>query len=216
MLNSIEAAIFDMDGTLIDSMGLWYKIDYDFLNKRGIALPKDLKKSIEHLSFEETAKYFKSRFELKESEDEIIEEWYKMVYYEYSNCIKLKDGAYEFLSYLKENSIKLGLATSNAEELTEAVLKRNKIYNFFDAITYSSEVDKPKSCPDIYLLAAEKLNVNPSSCMVFEDILPGIMGAKKAGMRAYGVYDELSKEDMDKIKDEADGFIENYGGYYDL
>ncbi|MDV3428199.1 MAG: HAD family phosphatase [Bacillota bacterium] len=216
MLSSIEAAIFDMDGTLIDSMGLWYKIDYEFLNKRGIPLPKDLKENIEHLSFEETAKYFKNRFNLKDTEDEILKEWYNMAYYEYSNCIVLKEGAYKFLSHLKENNIKLALATSNAEELTEAVLKKNKIYNFFDAFTYTSEVDKPKSCPDVYLLAAEKLNVSPENCLVFEDILSGIIGAKKAGMKAYGVYDESSKENIDMIKEKADGFIENYGGYYEL
>lgn len=210
MLKNIKAAIFDMDGTIIDSMGLWCKIDKEFLGKRGVIVPKTLKNSIEHLSFQDVAKYFKINFSLLESEEEIMEEWNKMAYIEYSNTIFLKDGVTEFLYLLKERGIKLAIATSNSKDLVEVVLKKNNVYHLFESFTFTDEVKTPKSSPDIYLLAAKRLDVSPETCIVFEDILPGIIGAKKAGMRVYGVYDQFSREDMDKIICEADGFIHKY------
>lgn len=90
MLNNIKAAIFDMDGTLVDSMWVWTKIDIDFLKMRNIECPENLKDEISHLSFEETAEYFKKTFNLKESIDEICNEWNNMAFEEYKNNVPLK------------------------------------------------------------------------------------------------------------------------------
>ncbi|MFA9396650.1 MAG: HAD family hydrolase [Clostridiaceae bacterium] len=210
MINEIEAAIFDMDGTLIDSMGIWCKLDHAYLNKRNISIPKDLKKNIEHLSFINTAKYFKKTFNLSESVEDIVDEWNEMAFCEYANNIKLKENVDKYLKYLVKNNIKIGLATSNNPLLTEAVLKKNKIYDYFQCIATTDEVGKPKNCPDIYLLAAKRLNVDPSKCLVFEDILAGVMGAKKAGMKVIGVYDDYSLDDHIEMTKNADLFITEY------
>ena len=135
-----------------------------------------------------------------------------MSYNEYTNNIKLKPGAKEFLEYLSNKGVKIGLATSNSMILVETCLKSNNIFNLFDKITLTSEVSRDKSFPDVYLLAAEKLNVSPKDCIVFEDILPAIYGAKSAGMKVIAVNDEpyTPLGDKAKIIKEADIYINDY------
>lgn len=210
MLKNIKAAIFDMDGTLIDSMWVWSKIDIEFLEKRGITLPNDLKNNIEHLSFTDTAKYFKERFKLEESIQDIMKEWNDMAFEEYSKHIKLKVGADRYLSALKTAGIKIALATSNSHLLLEASLKNNGVFQYFDVITTTDEVKRGKNFPDIYLLTAEKLGVTSKECIVFEDILPAVMGAKAAGMKVVGVSDAYSEHQRLDIINTADYFINEY------
>lgn len=210
MLKDIKAAIFDLDGTLIDSMWLWEKVDIEFLNKRGYKLPVDLKENIEHLSFIDTAKYFKTRFNLSQSLEEIMDEWNTMAYEHYANSILLKPGAKEYLYSLKLKGIKIALATSNSVTLLEAVLKRSEVYSYFDVITTTNEVKRGKNFPDIYLLSAEKLGVKPSECIVFEDILPAVLGAKAAGMKVVAVHDFYSEYQRKEILDSADYYIYRY------
>ncbi|MEA4828352.1 MAG: HAD family phosphatase [Clostridium sp.] len=210
MLNNIKGAIFDMDGTLIDSIWVWIKINIDFLAKRNIECPDNLKEEIEHLSFEETAVYFKKRFGLSDSIQEICDEWNNMAFEEYKNRVKLKPGAKNYLNILKSSGIKIGLATSNCRLLLETALKENGIYHYFDAITTTDEVSRGKQFPDVYLLAAERLGVSPKECMVFEDILPAVIGAKSAGMKVIGIHDENSKHQMDDISSIADRYVHEY------
>lgn len=209
-LKNIEGAIFDLDGTLIDSMKIWEKINYDFLNKRNLKVPQDLKDKIETLTFEEGANFFKKNFKLKESQEEILKEWHNMVFKEYSHNIKLKNNVRDFLIKLKNKGVKLAIATSNTPELTKLVLENNKILDLFDSITTISEVNRNKTFPDIYLLCAEKLKLPAEKCAVFEDILPAIKSAKTAQMKTIGIYDDSSKDDENKIKEIADYYIYDY------
>lgn len=204
MLENIKAAIFDMDGTLVDSMWIWDKVDKEFLASRGIDYPENLKTEISHLSFEGTVRYFKETFGLEETLEDISREFNELAYNAYRNDVKLKAGAKEYLEKLKANGIKIGLATSNSIPLLEVTLKNNGIYEYFDAITITDEVKRGKNHPDVYLLAAKKLGVNPEACLVFEDILPAIEGAKKAGMKVIAIYDKFSdfqREDIIKMAD---------------
>jgi len=210
MLKDIKAAIFDLDGTLIDSMWLWEKVDIDFLKLRGYELPIDLKENIEHLSFIDTAKYFKERFNLPENIEEIMDEWNSMAYEQYANNVSLKSGAEEYLHYLKLKGIKLALATSNSVPLLDAVLKNNGVYDYFDVITTTNEVNRGKNFPDIYLLSAKKLEVKPTECIVFEDILPAVLGAKMAGMKVVAVHDLYSEYQKNDIIASADYYIYKY------
>ncbi|MFY9177497.1 MAG: HAD family phosphatase [Caldicoprobacterales bacterium] len=210
IIRGIKGAIFDLDGTLVDSMGIWARVDIEFLRERGIEVPVDLSEEIQALTFEDCAKYFKRRFGLPETIEEIMDEWNKMAYHEYANNVKLKPGVRDYLSYLKEKDIKIGLATSNIPELLYATLKNNRILHYFDSISTVSEVSRNKNFPDIFLLAAKKMDLKPSECLVFEDILPAILSAKSAGMKTVGVYDKHSEYDMEEIKEHADLFIYNF------
>lgn len=210
LTSNIKAAIFDMDGTIIDSMWVWDVIDVNFLGRRNIELPSDLRVAIEHLSFLEVAEYFKSRFNLPDSLEEIMNEWNDMAYNEYKHNVDLKPGAKDYLLELKDLGIKLGLATSNCKLLIETVLKKHEVYNLFDVITTTDEVERGKNFPDVYLLTADRLKVNPENCVVFEDILPAVRGAKAAGMKVVAVHDEYSDYQKEHIMKEADKYILEY------
>jgi len=210
MLNDIKGAIFDLDGTLVDSMWVWTQIDIDYLKMKGYSMPENLRSEIVHLSFSQTAIYFKEKFNLNDSIKEISEDWHNMAFNHYSNNVKLKLGVRDFLNNLKSFKIKIALATSNSIPLLEACLKNNGIYDYFDSITTTDEVSNGKDCPDVYLLAANKLGINPKDCLVFEDILPAIQGAKAANMKVIAVKDDEcldSKEDLLKY---ADKYIHSF------
>jgi len=201
ILSDIDAVIFDLDGTLVDSMWMWKSIDIEYLARFGIEMPSDLQKCIEGMSFSETAVYFKERFGLKDSLDQIKSDWNAMAWDKYLNEVPLKEGAIELLKWLKANNIPAGIATSNSRELTELIVNKLGIAEYFKSIRTSCEVLKGKPSPDIYLLVAQDLGVAPDGCLVFEDVIHGIMAGKNAGMKVCAVYDEFSeKYTEEKIK----------------
>ena len=206
-LENIEAIIFDLDGTLIDSMWIWRQIDIDFLAKRGIDLPEDLQKDIEGMSFTETASYFMSRFELNESMDDIKAEWNEMAKDFYQNRIPFKDDVKKIIDTALKKGIKLGIGTSNSRELLMTVLEAHEMVRHFNAMRTSCEVKAGKPSPDIFLKVAEDLNVAPERCLVFEDTFAGVQAAKNAGMKVIAIYDELSEPYHGEIKEAADHFI---------
>lgn len=210
MLNGIKAAIFDLDGTLVNSLWVWDSIDNEYLSKHNIIPPKNLHTEICHLSFIDTAKYFKERFNILDDIETIMNEWHEMALYEYCNNVHLRSGAKEFLDLLKKKNIKIALATSNSEQLLTATLKNNNIYEYFDCITTTSEVNNGKDHPDVYLLSAKKLNVSPDECIVFEDILAAVQGAKKANMKVFAIKEDFSLDNIEEIKLQSDYFFESF------
>ena len=202
-----------MDGTLIDSMGVWTHIDVEYLGERNIPFPEDLHDSISGKCFHDTAIYFKERFNLSESLEEIEAEWHEMSEYKYAHEVDLKPGAREFLDLIKAKGIKLGIATSNSRALTELVLNNRNLSKYFDYVLTGCDTFKSKPDPEVYLTAAKGLGVKPEKCLVFEDIVPGIMAGKNAGMKVCGVDDKYSKDSTDLKKEKADYFIYSY---YDI
>lgn len=207
MLDNYKAVLFDLDGTLVDSMWIWEQIDIDFLEERGHTLPADLQKAIEGCSFTETAHYFKERFDLEEDIETIKAIWIDMSKDFYSNRIFLRKGIQQLLDTLKSKNIKMAIATSNSRELAEQVLKNNHVEEYFEVMVTSCDVEKGKPEPDVFLKAAELIGVQPKDCLVFEDTHAGVLAGKAAGMKVIGVYDDLSKEYMDEIKASADGYL---------
>ena len=203
----IKAVIFDLDGTLIDSMYVWAKVDVDFLTERGIPVTKEYTETVRGMFFETAAEYTRTAYGLSESVEEIVQCWLDMAHTEYAHHVRLKAYVREYLDLLKSRSVKIGMATSSNPYLLEPVLQNNGIRHYFDEICYTSQVGKNKSHPDIYRFTAEKLGVAAQDCMVFEDIPEGIQGANRAGMYTVAVYDEASKDAESVLRKKADRYI---------
>ena len=176
MFEEIKAAIFDLDGTLVDSMWVWKVVDADYVERYHLQEPEGFYKAIEGMSFTETAQYYLDVFpQLNCTLDEVKQEWLDMVYDLYRTKVPLKPGVKEFLQYLKDQGIRIGIATSNVTELAEMVLEAQGVLAYFDSICSACDLKAGKPSPDVYLKAAEMLQVSPENCMVFEDVPNGIL-----------------------------------------
>lgn len=206
----IKAVIFDLDGSMVDSMWIWRAIDIEYLGRFNIALPEKLQADIEGMSFSETAAYFKERFALPDSLEQIKTDWNRMAWHKYEREVPLKKGVLELLDYCKAHDILLGIATSNSRELVETVVRAHHLEAYFDCIMTACEVEKGKPAPDIYLAVADALQVHPAECLVFEDIIPGIRAGLAAGMRVCAVYDQYSACQDEEKKRLADYYTYDF------
>lgn len=210
MIEQKKAVLFDLDGTLVDSMWMWKEIDHLYLNSMGKQVPPSIDREIEGMSFTETARYFKELFTIPESIEEIQDIWCSMARDKYSNEVPLKEGARELLDELVRRGIKIGICSSNSMELVRTVLQAHDIESYFHQVSTCCEVKRGKPSPDIYLKVADDLQVEPKDCIVFEDIPMGLLAGKRAGMQTCAIEDEFSRELEQEKRELADYYIHNY------
>lgn len=205
-----KAFLFDLDGTLVDSMWIWRNIDIEYLNRFGLELPEDLQNCIEGMSFTETAQYFKERFSIPDSLEQMKADWNRMAWDKYLHEVKAKAGIRRFLTYHSSRGVKMAIATSNSRELTEAVVEALGLTDAFDAIITGCDVAHGKPSPDVYLEAASQLGIPPQDCLVFEDLIPGILAGRNAGMTVAAVEDDYSLHQERQKRELADLYIADY------
>lgn len=206
IIDNYEGYIFDLDGTLIDSNGVWEKIDRKVLEKNRVRATEREIRAAAAMTYEECLEFFHSKG-IKCTLEELREEFDSMAEREYRYNIFLKNGAAECLRELKNAGKKIAIATASPKRLYEPVLRHNCIYGMFDAIVTTDEAGASKDYPDVYLLAAERLGIAPEKCVVFEDVINGIVSAKNAGMYTVAVYDKYSADDVVTLRSRADMFI---------
>lgn len=205
------AAIFDLDGTLLDSVWVWRAVDRAFFEELGIPEPEDYARSIQGMSFRETAVYTVERFGLSRTVEEVMAGWTRMTADAYANRVAMKPGALAYLRALKRAGVKLAVATANREALFGPTLRRWGAWELFDAVCTAAEVgDAGKGDGALFRLAARKLGVAPSACAVFEDTLEGVRGARTAGMGVYAVRDAGNDHHEKEIAALADGVIDDF------
>lgn len=205
---NIKGAIFDLDGTLIDSLWIWAEIDRKFLTKRGITeVPLDYMHDIGLMTFGDAAVYTIKRFGLDEKPEDVMAEWSSMAVQSYATEIKIKPRVLDCLNALKAKGIRLAVATSATPDMCYPALQNNGIAHMFDAVVTTHEIGKGKSDPDVYLAAAERIGVTPAECAVYEDTLHALRTAKNAGFVTIGVYDKYSTVDENAFRALADDFI---------
>lgn len=207
--HEFSAVIFDFDGTLVDSMWVWEDIDTRFCESYGLELPPGYHEKITALSFEGTARFFRDELGLDKTVEEIAHEFNELAYYSYGHDVLCKTGARRYLEALKARGVPLAIATSLPWSLLETGLEGNDLAGFFDDIAFCDE-SADKTNPDVYLLAAERLGAEPSSCLVFEDLATGIRSARGAGMTACAVLDPYRHQNVDEMCAVADFHIESY------
>lgn len=202
-----RGAIFDVDGTLLDSMSVWWDVLIDFFKSRGRELSDEEAAEYKELTLEESIPLMADILGIDTPMEEILKELKDMALRQYENTLPLKKGAREYMKKLRDEGVKIAVATSGYEELCRKAFERLGVWQYIDACAFSSEVGVNKSHPDVYLLAAGRLNVPPEECVVFEDIITGIEGAKKGGFKTCAVYDKSSADDSETLKNTADMYI---------
>ena len=189
----IKLAILDLDGTLIDSTGIWHQIDVNFFAKRGMEVPRGYFEAICHLGLNATATYTREHCHVLDSEEDIIKEWHDASLEQYEKYIPLKRSAKEFLEYLKKENVIVTLATANSSELYEPCLKRLGIFDYFDYIVDVNLVKEGKHSPKIYELVNKKFHVSKTNTIVVEDIVTSLQTAYESGYITIGVDDMASR-----------------------
>lgn len=206
----MKAAIFDVDGTILDSVGIWEEAGERYLRAIGKEPEKMLGRILFPMTIEEGAVYIKEYYKLSQDISEIIQGVLGVIKDFYYKKALLKKGAGNFLGKLFDEKIPVAAATSGKREYVEAAFKRLGILPYFSRIFTCSEIGRGKSDPLIYLTAGEYLGEDASNIYVFEDALYALETAKAAGFRTVEVYDRYSAEDTQEIRRLADVFLQDF------
>ena len=209
----IQGAIFDIDGTLLDSMPIWDDVGARYLNRLHIQPEPSLGSILFPMSLEQGAAYLKEHYSLSKSTEEIrygvlrvIEDFYR---YE----VPLKPGAGEFLRALARKGIPMTLATTSDAELTMAALTRLGVANLFVKLFTCTELNTTKHEGKIYRAAAQYMDSSPEKTLVFEDVLHALQSARSAGFRLAAVEDDASARELAEIRQISDLYLRDYSDF---
>ena len=192
--HDVKAVIFDMDGTLIDSTGIWHEIDKAFFAKRGLELPSDYAQHIVHLGLKQAAVYTKETYHLEESVEDIMKEWHQASLDMYKYHVELKKSAIELLELFKKNGVKMAIATANDEELYLPCIQRLGIAKYFDYVADVNSSKEGKQSAKIYLDLAKQMDAEPKNTVVLEDMPTCVKTAYKSGFITIAMDDNASKD----------------------
>lgn len=183
--------IFDMDGTLIDSNGIWRDVDIAFLARRGLPYTREYYEGVAHTVFPKAAVFTKEYCHLAESTDEIMAEWMEMAGDLYTTSVPVKPGVVAYLERCRTAGERMAVLTSSVPAHCHAALTHLGLKPYFEQIFFAQELGMDKKEPAIYLKTAERLGVAPEECTIFDDSIAACRSARTAGMTVVGVYDEF-------------------------
>ncbi|MCL2628707.1 MAG: HAD family phosphatase [Oscillospiraceae bacterium] len=199
-MKNIKGVIFDFDGTLLDSMNVWYHFEIEYLKSLGAEARPGLAEVLRSLSSIEEAIYFQEEYGVTKSVDEIISGRNKLIGEKYRNSIPLKPGALEVLETLHKQGKKITIATATERELIGPAVDRLELPKYVDRVFTCEEVGVSKSSPDIFIQAAEHMGTAINETLVVEDALYAVKTAKKAGFIVAGIYDASSEDHKEEIQ----------------
>jgi HAD superfamily hydrolase (TIGR01509 family) len=205
----IKGAIFDLDGTLLDSMFIWDTIGEKYLRSLGYEPKENLNETFKNMSLYQAVSYYKSEYGVPLSHKELMDGVNKMVEKYYTDEVLLKQGVGEILEKLHNRGIKMCIATATDRYPAEAALKRNGIDKYFSEIFTCSEVGVGKDNPTIYKKALEHLETAKTETVIIEDAFFAIKTAKENGFITVGIYDKYEKNQKE-IKQTADYYVTSF------
>jgi len=205
-----KGAIFDLDGTLLDSMPFWENLGSEYMKAKGINPPKNIDEILKPMSLNQSAQYLKEEYHISGSEDEIIDEILGMIEDHYFLKVPLKAGVLPFLERLHKENVRMCIATATDHELAKAALERLDVLQYFDFIFTCYDAGVGKNTPEFFLKVLELLNTPKGETVVFEDALHAIKSAKAAGLFVVAVYDKSSCEEQEEIKAIADIYLDSF------
>lgn len=206
----LTGAIFDVDGTLLDSMHIWRGLGERYLLRNGITAEEGLADKLYPMSLEESSVYLKQRYRLTDSIGKIVSDTVAMIEAFYQNEVSLKPGVVSYLKELKKQGIPMAIATSGNREILVKALESLQIKDYFQHILTCSDYGVSKREPMIYVAAAEKLGSRPVQTLVFEDVLHGILAARSAGFVTVAVEDFSNERDRELIRNNSDYYIADF------
>jgi HAD superfamily hydrolase (TIGR01509 family) len=206
----MTGAIFDLDGTLLDSMAIWDNFGADYLKSKKIVSPDDLYQTLKPMSLLQAVDYFKESFQLNDTAEEMIQQFSDIIGVKYKQEVTLKPHVAEFLEVLKNRNVRMCVATATDRKQAEETLKNLGVAHYFSFILTCTEVGSGKDHPEIFEQALKRLGTDKKETVVFEDALHAIMTAKEAGFRVIGIHDFSAEEDAERIKKVADSYIHSF------
>lgn len=202
--------LFDLDGTLIDSNGIWKEVDRVFLARRGLPFTHAYTEGVAHTIFPVAAQFTKDYCHLEDSCEAIMAEWMELAQEAYTHTIPLKPGVRAYLKKCKAEGRRMAIVTSSIPAHCMAALGHLDLTGFFERITFAQTLGLEKQNPQLYRIAAQEAGVEPEDCTVFDDSLPACRGARLARMRVVGVYDKLYAAQRAELEAFCDVFIQSF------
>ena len=215
-IRGIKGAIFDVDGTLLESMQMWLNVEAEYLKSLGATPRPDLRDVLRSIGGHEVAEYFQVEYGVRKTAEEMNAGIYMLMGEFYKNKVELKPGAIKTLNKLRDAGIKMCAATATDRFLIEPGLRRCGLLDYFGRVFTCREEQTNKSSPDIFIRAAGFLGTDISETLVFEDALYAIRSAKKAGFQVAAVYDLSAGNHQDEIKELSDFYFESLEDMPDL
>lgn len=202
--------MFDMDGTLADSMWLWEDFLEIFLESYQKKIDMEARRKFDGLPLRESAEYVAKRYGLPLSGEEIFREWTIEIQYKYWKELCLKQGAGQYLHYLKENGKKIALVTANHRELAEGFLDHHDVLRLFDVLVCGDQMETDKSDPEYYRYALRCMGGAAEDAVLFEDTYAALRTAKKIPVDTVIVEDFSARQDRDALMEKADLYIRHF------
>lgn len=206
----ITGAIFDVDGTLLNSMKVWEGLAERYLMSKGIAPEKGLSQKLKTCTVSQAAEYYRTRYGLNLSAERIIAETNDIIREFYENQAEMKSGVKELLNEFSAMQVRMCVATATDRELIVPALKRNGIYDCFCAVLCGDDVKTGKDSPEIFYRAADILKTDVKTTWVFEDALHAAQTAKDAGFKVACVYDSNSHENQPELMKLSDLYLKSF------
>lgn len=203
-------ALFDIDGTLLDSASLWENIPAEYLRSRGLTPGEDVTGLFSRLGYSKSARYLVEHYLPGEDPYAVMSAFCTLASGKYADGVAEKPCASAYLQFLSEKGVRCAAVTSNMRGIVLPALERLHMMERLDSVTSIYDIGLDKRSPDIFCFMADKLNVEPAQCVVFEDALFAADSAKKAGMRVVGIYDRCSDAQWPALTKAADRAITTF------